>query len=107
MVIKSCRNYPIRPIYDCVINEDLSKVRFDIAADHYVHYFVLHPPVDGLVPKLCYVCGRTQPGDKVALTFDNGQPKFEVDTSRLDQMFRDAIAAAKARNELAIKADGA
>lgn len=78
--IKSCRNYPIKPVYDCVINEDLKKVRFDLTADHYVHYFVIHPPVDGKVFRLCYVSGPTQDGDKVALEFSDGSPSFNVNT---------------------------
>lgn len=93
--IKSCRNYPIRPVYDCVFNEDLKKLRFDLAADHYVHYFVTHPPVDGKVFRLCYVSGRTQAGDKVALTFKDGLPMFDVNTSVFDEFFKQAFEVAR------------
>jgi hypothetical protein len=93
--IKSCRNYLIRPVYDCVIKEDLRKVRFDLTADHYVHYFVIDPPVDRQVFRVCYVSGRTQTGDKVALTFKNGSPKFDVNTSVFDEMFRKAISLSR------------
>ena len=90
--IKSCRNYLIRPVYDYVIKEDLRKVRFDLTADHYVHYFVIHPPVDGQLFRLCYVSGRSQPGDKLTLAFRDGSPTFDINTSVFDELFRSAIS---------------
>jgi len=39
-----------------------------------------------------YVCGRTQPGDKIVL-FKDGLPKFDVDISVFDQMFNAGIKA--------------
>lgn len=93
--IEKCRNYPIRPVYDCDIKEDLSKLRFNIDADHYVHYFVTNPPVNGQLFRVSYVCGRTQPGDKVTLTFNDGVPCFDVNTTAFDEMFRQGFEAAK------------
>lgn len=89
--IKNLRNYLVRPVYEHEIKEDLKKLRFDFNADHYVHYFVIHPPVDGKVFRLCYVSGKTQKGDKVWLRFKNGKPKFEVNTTPFDAIFRQAL----------------
>jgi len=89
--IKSCRNYPIRPAYDYTITEDIKKLRFTLNADHYIHYFVLHPPVNGQVFRLVLVTGKSRKGDKVWVGSQFGKTRFEVDTAKLDEMFGQAV----------------
>ncbi len=93
--IERCRNYPIRPVYEHEIAETLT-FGFDFFdADFYVHYFWCGLPDKQAVLRIPYVCGKTQRGDKLWLRRENGKVKFEIDTSKFNQIFKEAMALLK------------
>lgn len=81
----------IRPVYPQKI--DLNQVKtltFDAQADFYVHYFVLHPsPIEGRRLQMCIVGNETS--DKVSITRTNERMHFQINTTFLNEKFREAI----------------